>query len=136
LYTRPAYAATASCGDLSCSQEIHNIRAPGGFLDMHLNLQFNDLSPGPGNVHKPKWKFINQSGNLSAKVEIYQPKWKFISQSGNLSAKYLSAKYLHYASCRTLEQQGREDDEGKGQRLAVDAKSDLQLFRLTEGLFY
>jgi hypothetical protein len=26
---------------------------------------------------------------------------------------------------RTLEQQGREDDEGKGWRLAVDAKSDL-----------
>jgi hypothetical protein len=35
---------------------------------------------------------------------------------------------LHCASsCRTPEQQGRKDDEGegKGQRLAVDAKSDL-----------
>jgi hypothetical protein len=32
---------------------------------------------------------------------------------------------VHYASCRTLEQQGREDDEGKGWRLAVDVKSDL-----------
>jgi hypothetical protein len=29
---------------------------------------------------------------------------------------------VHCASCRTPEQQGREDDEGKGQRLAVDAK--------------
>jgi hypothetical protein len=28
-------------------------------------------------------------------------------------------------ACRTPEQQGREDDEGEGQRLAVDAKSDL-----------
>jgi hypothetical protein len=26
---------------------------------------------------------------------------------------------VHYASCRTLEQQGREDDEGKGWRLAL-----------------
>jgi hypothetical protein len=42
---------------------------------------------------------------------------------------------LHHASCRTPEQQGREDDEGEGWRLAVDAKSDLWLFRLTEGLF-
>jgi hypothetical protein len=32
---------------------------------------------------------------------------------------------VHCASWRTLEQQGREDDEGKGQRLAVDVKSDL-----------
>jgi hypothetical protein len=32
---------------------------------------------------------------------------------------------VHYASCRTLEQQGREDDEGKGRRVAVDVKSDL-----------
>jgi hypothetical protein len=32
---------------------------------------------------------------------------------------------VHHASCRTLEQQGREDDEGKGWRLAVDAKGDL-----------
>jgi hypothetical protein len=32
---------------------------------------------------------------------------------------------VHCASWRTLEQQGREDDEGKGQRLAVDAKSDV-----------
>jgi hypothetical protein len=30
--------------------------------------------------------------------------------------------WMHCASCRTLEQQGREDDEGKGQRLAVDVK--------------
>jgi hypothetical protein len=32
---------------------------------------------------------------------------------------------LHCARWRTLEQQGREDNEGKGQRLAVDVKSDL-----------
>jgi hypothetical protein len=36
-----------------------------------------------------------------------------------------SLMMLHHASCRTLEQQGREDDEGKGWRLAVDVKSDL-----------
>jgi hypothetical protein len=36
-----------------------------------------------------------------------------------------SERNLHHASCRTLEQQGREDDEGKGQMLAVDVKSDL-----------
>jgi hypothetical protein len=33
-------------------------------------------------------------------------------------------------------QQGMEDDEGNGWRLAVDVKSDLWFFRLTEGLFY
>jgi enoyl-CoA hydratase/carnithine racemase len=34
-------------------------------------------------------------------------------------------KEVRCASWRTLEQQGREDNEGKGQRLAVDVKSDL-----------
>jgi hypothetical protein len=37
----------------------------------------------------------------------------------------IKKRRVHCASCRTLEQQGREDDAGKGQRLAVDAKSDL-----------
>jgi hypothetical protein len=32
---------------------------------------------------------------------------------------------LHHASCATPEQQGREDNEEKGWRLAVDVKSDL-----------
>jgi hypothetical protein len=45
--------------------------------------------------------------------------WDFCSKSGgvNLLCTVLVG--------RTLEQQGREDDEGKGWRLAVDAKSDL-----------
>jgi hypothetical protein len=50
-------------------------------------------------------------GNVLCTFEVEnQPNDGSDPWSGILSA----AGWVHYASCRTLEQQGREDDEGKG----------------------
>jgi hypothetical protein len=58
-------------------------------------------------------------------VSAVQKAWSSCVSATILLQHRPAALALHYASCRTLEQQGREDDEGKGQRLAADVKSDL-----------
>jgi hypothetical protein len=54
-----------------------------------------------------------ESGNIA---EIFLDDFSFNCAARNSvpSGEMDGMEPLHYASCRTLEQQGREDDEGKG----------------------
>jgi hypothetical protein len=66
---------------------------------------------------------------LEARRVCDHPDDHVIFQTGQCKSEtngaYSYVDGVHCASWRTPEQQGREDDEGKGWRLAVDVKSDL-----------
>jgi hypothetical protein len=69
--------------------------------------------------------FLSKRNYKESYIEEYS-RSGLLSRITALSCTYFFAlEDLHHASCRTLEQQGREDDEGEGWRLAVDVKSDL-----------